>query len=125
MIRAAACDVSRMIRGLFVIATCAALTGCKAKDDNARPPGGGSTGKLDGLTAMPVERPKIKIDGPSVTPVITSSITFAVPKDAAWWGELAFSCYAAAINMQPGNSGANNKNPRGSNCARCCRHHRK
>jgi hypothetical protein len=35
---------------------------------------------------------------------VTNSITFFVPKDAAWWGEMAFGCYAGAIMLQPGNS---------------------
>src|SRR5690606_2908110 len=26
------------------------------------------------------------------------------PKDAPWWGEMAFSCYAGAIKLQPGNT---------------------
>jgi hypothetical protein len=47
--------------------------------------------------------PGPKIDGPSVTPIVTSSIAFAFPKDAPWWGEMSFSCYAAAIRLQPGN----------------------
>lgn len=35
--------------------------------------------------------------------MITNSITFFVPKDAPWWGELAYGCYAGAIMLQPGN----------------------
>ncbi len=54
-------------------------------------------------TADTVATTPVKIDGPSVTPIITSSIAFAVPKDAPWWGEMSFSCYAAAIRLQPGN----------------------
>jgi hypothetical protein len=81
-----------MKRGLFVIALLA-FVACKGKDTDKLGTGSGS-----------IVHARAKIDGPSVTPVVTSSITFVVPKEAAWWGELAFACYSAAINLQPGNS---------------------
>jgi hypothetical protein len=97
-----------MMRGsLLLIASLAVVSACKDKRPEVTPgPTGSGSGTHDDLSASAVDRPKVKIDGPSVAPVITSSITFAVPKDAPWWGEMAFACYAAAINLQPGNSPA-------------------
>ena len=90
-------------RALVVVA---ALAACKGKD-NGKP---AATGSAE-VAPMPrpadvamVDHAQAKIDGPSVTPVITGSVTFVVPKDATWWGEMAFPCYAAAINLQPGQS---------------------
>jgi hypothetical protein len=76
----------------------AGFTGCKKSDDK-RP-----IGKAGSAAMAPVDKAPVKIDGPSITPVITNSITFFVPKDAPWWGEMAFGCYAGAIRLQPGNS---------------------
>jgi hypothetical protein len=76
------------------------LVGCKDKAKDAPKPIAAT-----GSAALAVtDPPRPKIQGPSVTPVVTSSITFFVPKDAAWWGEMAFGCYAGAIMLQPGNS---------------------
>jgi len=95
-----------MKRALVVVA---ALAACKGKPAPA-PATGSATGKpLATETAASVamvDHAVTKVDGPAVTPVITSSITFVVPKDATWWGEMAFPCYAAAIHLEPGNSAA-------------------
>jgi hypothetical protein len=45
-----------------------------------------------------------EVIGPAVRPVVTSSVTFLVPKSATWWGEMAFPCYVAAIKLQPNGS---------------------
>jgi len=73
------------------------LAGCKETSKDAPRPTG---------AAAAVDKPPVKIAGPSVSPIVTSSITFFVPKDASWWGEMAFGCYAGAITLQPGNSPA-------------------
>ena len=75
------------------------LIACK-KNKDERPVG--KTGSGSAAVAL-AEKAPTKITGPSITPVITSSITFFVPKEAAWWGEMAFGCYAGAIRLQPGN----------------------
>jgi hypothetical protein len=78
------------------------LLGCKDKPKDAPVR---ATAKSSTAPAVAVaDPPRAKIQGPSVTPVVTTSITFFVPKDAAWWGEMAFGCYAGAIMLQPGNS---------------------
>jgi len=38
----------------------------------------------------------------AIAPIVTKSVTFFAPKDAPWWGEMSFACYAAAIRLQPG-----------------------
>lgn len=86
----------KISRALVVVA---ALTACKGKD-SGKPAATGSAA----APVVTAEHAQAKIDGPAVTPVITGSITFVVPKDATWWGEMAFPCYAAAINLQPGQS---------------------
>lgn len=75
------------------------LVACK---DKAKEPTPAVTKPSALLNADPVDRPKVVIDGPSITPTITNAITFAVPKDAPWWGEMSFACYASAIRLQPG-----------------------
>lgn len=87
-----------MKRG-WVLVGLLAVVGCKDKAKNAPP---SPVEKSVKEAAAPVERAPAKIDGPAVTPVITNSITFFVPKNATWWGEMAFSCYAAAIRLQAG-----------------------
>ena len=74
------------------------ILGCKdkAKDAAKTKPGAAPVVVED-------TKPPIKIEGPAVSPVVTNSITFFVPKDAAWWGEMAFGCYAGVIQLQPGN----------------------
>lgn len=99
-----------MKRALVVVV--AALAACKGK--SAPAPATGSAAGAAKLTettkpsssADMVDHAVTKVDGPAVAPVVTSSITFVVPKDATWWAEMAFPCYAAAINLQPGNSAA-------------------
>ncbi len=82
-------------RGLIVVV---ALTSACKKDKDAAP----TKAATDNQPAVAVKPPP-KIDGPSVTPTVTSSITFFTPKGVDWWGEMAFPCYAAAIRLQPGN----------------------
>jgi len=74
------------------------LVACSKKQDEPRPVG--SSGSATAV--VPVDKPPVKIDGPSITPVVTNSITFFVPKQGSWWGEMAFGCYAGAIMLQPG-----------------------
>jgi hypothetical protein len=99
-----------MKRALVVVA---ALAACKGKSAPAPATGSASgsakataTETTTASAVAMVDHAVTKIDGPAVTPVVTGSITFVVPKDATWWGEMAFPCYAAAINLQPGNSAA-------------------
>ncbi len=75
------------------------VIGCKDKTKEAPP----TPAAAKGSAVAPVPADKPKIQGPSITPVITNSITFFVPKDAPWWGEMTFGCYAAAVTLQPGN----------------------
>jgi hypothetical protein len=96
-----------MKRALVVVV--AALAACKGKPAPAPSTGSaaGSAKAVETLSAPSValvDHAVTKVDGPAVTPVVTGSITFVVPKDATWWAEMAFPCYAAAINLQPGNS---------------------
>lgn len=76
------------------------IAGCKDKAKDVRPADKGSAASAP----LATDKPPVKIDGPAVTPVVTNSITFFVPKDAPWWGEMAFGCYAGAITLQPGNT---------------------
>ncbi|CAN5852700.1 hypothetical protein BH11MYX3_BH11MYX3_04410 [soil metagenome] len=64
------------------------VVGCKSKDGE---PGPGSA-----VTKLP---PVKKIEGPSITPILTSSVTFVAPKDGGWWGELNFACYRAVMGL--------------------------
>lgn len=82
----------------WVALALAGVVGCGKKQDGPAPVEGSAPGT--GL----VERAPVSIDGPSITPVITNAITFFVPKDASWWGEMAFGCYAGAVMLQPGNT---------------------
>lgn len=75
------------------------VVGCKDKAKQAPPLAG--TGSA---AVASIDKPPVKIEGPSVAPTVTSSITFFVPKDAAWWGEMAFACYAGAVTLQPGST---------------------
>ena len=87
------------MRAPWVALAIAALAlGCKG-DNKAKPTP--AVGSGSAMVAAPKAAPPIT--GPSVAPVVTSSITFFVPKDAPWWGEMAFGCYAGAITLQPGN----------------------
>lgn len=85
------------MRAPWVALVVAGVLGCKDKPKD--PPKSGATGSA----AAVADKVPVKIDGPSVAPVVTNSITFVVPKDAPWWGEMAFGCYAGAITLQPGN----------------------
>ena len=87
------CDVRAMKR--LVVVALVAILGCKGK---------AGSGKAHEGSASMAPHAHATIEGPSITPVITSAITFVVPKDAPWWGELAFPCYSAVVNLQAGNS---------------------
>lgn len=89
-----------MKRAWVVAVVVVGALGCKDKPQDT-PKSAVAKGSAAAGLADP---PRTKVDGPSVTPVVTNSITFFVPKDAAWWGEMAFGCYAGAIMLQPGNS---------------------
>jgi hypothetical protein len=68
------------------------------KDKGKAPPAASDQG------SSPVEvKPPRQPTGPGLAPIVTHSITFAVPKAAPWWFEASFPCYAAAIGLQPGN----------------------
>lgn len=85
-------------RVVLVVIGLVFAVGCKSKAKDAPRP---ATGSGSAELAAPDQAP-VKVDGPSISPVVTSSITFFVPKDAPWWGEMAYSCYAGAITLQPG-----------------------
>ncbi len=71
-----------------------ALVACKKSETSATTGSGGSDG------VAPLKRPPAKkIDGPSVSPVVTNSVTFVAPKNAAWWGEMNFACYRAVMSL--------------------------
>jgi hypothetical protein len=63
-----------------------------------------ATGGSAGAALAPADKAPAKISGPHISPVVTNAITFFVPKDASWWGEMSFGCYAGAVTLQPGNS---------------------
>ena len=87
-----------------VLVVVAALAACKGKDKDNGKPAATAPAQAHASDVTLADHAQAKIDGPSVTPVITGSVTFVVPKDATWWGEMTFPCYAAAINLQPGQS---------------------
>lgn len=43
--------------------------------------------------------PPRKIEGPSISPILTSNITFVAPKDGSWWGEMNFACYRSVMGL--------------------------
>jgi hypothetical protein len=73
---------------VLLVASLVSITACKSKPEDAAP----------GSAAVKLPPPK-KIDGPSISPIITSAITFVAPKSAAWWGEMNFACYRAVMNL--------------------------
>jgi len=73
----------------LAIALCV-LVACKG--DKQRPAGEPAPSS----TTAPA---KAKPDGPAITPVITNSVTFVVPKNASWWGEFQFACYRAVMSL--------------------------
>lgn len=76
-----------------VLVVVLALVACKRSETS------GTTGSgSDGVTHVQLPPPK-KIDGPSVSPVITNSVTFVAPKGATWWGEMNFACYRAVMSL--------------------------
>jgi hypothetical protein len=91
--------MSRPMKRAWVAVVVVGVLGCKDKAKDAPRPSAAT-----GSATLAADPPRPKVQGPSVTPVVTSSITFFVPKDAAWWGEMAFGCYAGAVMLQPGNS---------------------
>src|SRR6185369_11771698 len=88
----------RAMKRAWVALIVVGVLGCKEKAKDVRPAEKGSA------SSAPIDKPPVKIDGPAITPVVTNSITFFVPKDAPWWGEMVFGCYAGAITLQPGST---------------------
>ncbi|MBA3460433.1 MAG: hypothetical protein H0T46_10760 [Deltaproteobacteria bacterium] len=80
------------MRCLLVVASVLAVGACKSKDT------GSAAGSAAGSATVKLP-PAKKIDGPSVSPVLTTAVTFVVPKSAAWWGEMNFSCYRAVMGL--------------------------
>ena len=87
------------MRTTRVLVVGAALAACKGTGGKAGH--GSAAGSAAVATA---DHAATKVDGPAVTPAITGSITFVVPKDASRWSEIAIPSYATAINLAPGNS---------------------
>ncbi len=85
-----------MTRAL-VLSMCV-LAACKGKE---RPPG--EPAPATPTTPVPATP---KPDGPAITPTITNSVTFVVPKAVEWWGEFQFACYRAVMSLtQKGSAG--------------------
>ena len=88
-----------MFRAL-VLSTCV-LVACKGKE---RPPGEPAPTSPTPTTPTTPAPAKAKPDGPAITPAISNSVTFVVPKSASWWGEFQFSCYRAVMSLTGKNS---------------------
>ena len=98
-----------------IAATLALAGGCK-KDDKGRaapPPTPVVTGDttaektvtpIPGASGPGMTLPTSDVKGLAVSPVVTRSITFVVPKDAPTWAEMSFPCYAAGATMGGGGS---------------------
>jgi hypothetical protein len=56
------------------------------------------------VPTTPVPPAKAKPDGPAITPTISNSVTFVVPKSSSWWGEFQFACYRAVMSLTGKNS---------------------
>lgn len=82
-----------------MIVAALALAACKGKSQDAVPSAGSAAGSAVSAEAPRAHAPMAKIEGPSVSPVVTRAVTFVTPKDAAWWGELNFACYRAVIGL--------------------------
>ncbi len=78
------------MRKTWVVVIAAALAAGACKSKEAAPTGGSAQ------PALPAPK---KIDGPSVSPTLTSAVTFVTPKGAAWWGEMNFACYRAVMSL--------------------------
>jgi hypothetical protein len=90
---------------LFGIVALVAGAACGKGNDKTGGTGGdpragsGSGAALADLVAPAT--PVAKLDGPSITPTVTSSITFVTPKDPnTTWVEAAFPCYRAAVGLK-------------------------
>ena len=91
-----------------------AIGGCKSERAPAKggpaaaAPGAGIAG-APGLSTLAaaggLALPERDVVGPSVTPIATTSLTFAVPRDDVTWVEMSFPCYAAASTMSSGGAG--------------------
>jgi hypothetical protein len=100
---------------LMGLAAALALAGCK-KDDKGRTEGPTPTPVVKDTTAVQpapdpgassgpgMTLPTSDVKGLAVSPVVTKSITFVVPKDAGTWAEMSFPCYAAGATMGGGGS---------------------
>ncbi len=83
----------------LAVALCV-LVACKG--DKQRP-----SGDPVPVSPPPAAPAKAKPDGPAITPLISNSVTFVVPKAASWWGEFQFACYRAVMSLTgKGSAGA-------------------
>ena len=99
---------------IAIVSMALVAAACGKKHPEGTPVGGPSASGSDTASASdgsgaasdlaPPDHPVAKINGPSITPTVTGSITFATPKDPkSTWFEVSFPCYRAAIELQPGN----------------------
>ncbi len=77
-----------------VLVVALVLVGCKKSETSVTTGSAGSNG-----IAPAKAPPTKKFDGPSVSPVVTNSVTFVAPKGATWWGEMNFACYRAVMSL--------------------------
>jgi hypothetical protein len=83
------------------------VSACSKKTDEPRAGARGIDPRAaDKAPAVAPTAPPPKIDGPSITPVKTESVTFVVPKAARWWGEFNLSCYRGAMSLSGTKSAA-------------------
>jgi len=74
--------------------------GCGKKDKTEK----AAESEVTAGAADKVTREPTVVEGPAVVPVVSKNITFVTPKPGVTWAELAFPCYRAAIELEPGNS---------------------
>jgi|GEM_PF-2457865 len=101
------CEVRPMTKTMAALAVVFALggpamTGCKK---NAAPGQGVTEAPtMPALSAEP-SLPVSDVTGPAITPIVTSSITFVVPRSSETWAEVGYPCYAAGATMSSGADG--------------------
>jgi hypothetical protein len=76
--------------------------GACGKKDSKSPPGAASSGTAATAGSAATPPPAAPITGPSITPTVTSSITFVTPREPTTWVEMSFPCYRAAVELQAG-----------------------
>lgn len=97
---------------LTALVALALAAGCKSdgkagKGKGAPPASGLGAASLDKVVDGVTEAlPTRDVAGPAVTPVVTRTLTFVVPKDDVTWMEWSFPCYAAAATMSSGGRAA-------------------